>query len=296
MKKNTYTRAYEASEAFFADTGQMPTIEAIKPIIGINSPSIISSAIKDWKSALSQTIKKDQGLSPSVPKKLQDAVAGLWEQALSEAKIAIMCQPDEVQAKQIALEAKETALADETRRIRQLVNVTEQKFQGEINYLEKESSRLTAESLALAEQNRNYHAIAIEFEKKNAVLIEEIRHEKAKFTRLEIQYDKEHDWALKRIAEEKENYRQQIHNEMNRLQSEANRRKQAAELLQAKCDLLGSQANTDQSKLIELERNLSDEKLKLAGLALTEAKLQKEINAKDERIRTLLNKAHKKTP
>ena len=49
IKNSTYTRAYEACEAFFAETGQMPTIDAIKPIIGVNSPSTISSAIKAWK-------------------------------------------------------------------------------------------------------------------------------------------------------------------------------------------------------------------------------------------------------
>jgi Plasmid replication region DNA-binding N-term len=49
IKKSTYTRAYEACEAFFAETGQMPTIDAIKPLIGVNSPSTISSAIKAWK-------------------------------------------------------------------------------------------------------------------------------------------------------------------------------------------------------------------------------------------------------
>ena len=33
IKISTYTRAYEACEAFFTKTGQMPTIDAIKPII-----------------------------------------------------------------------------------------------------------------------------------------------------------------------------------------------------------------------------------------------------------------------
>ena len=53
IKISTYTRAYEACETFFAETGQLPTIDAIKPLIGINSPSTISSAIKAWKAALS---------------------------------------------------------------------------------------------------------------------------------------------------------------------------------------------------------------------------------------------------
>jgi len=60
-KKSTYTRAYEACEQFFCRNREMPTIDAIKPVIGVNSPSTISSAIKAWKIALAHTIKKDQG-------------------------------------------------------------------------------------------------------------------------------------------------------------------------------------------------------------------------------------------
>src|SRR5665647_383040 len=89
IKKSTYTRAYEACEAFFAETGQMPTIDAIKPIIGVNSPSTISSAIKAWKNDLSQTIRKDQGVLPGVPANLTDTVNALWQQALAEARQAL---------------------------------------------------------------------------------------------------------------------------------------------------------------------------------------------------------------
>jgi len=53
IKQSTYQRAREACDAFFTETGQVPTIEAIKPIIGINSPSTISSAgNKHWPSLL----------------------------------------------------------------------------------------------------------------------------------------------------------------------------------------------------------------------------------------------------
>jgi hypothetical protein len=48
------------------------------------------------------------------------------------------------------------------------------------------------------------------------------------------------------------------------------------------------------NSISELERSLSDEKLKMAKLTLNEAKLQKELNVKAERIRTLVNKANKK--
>jgi chromosome segregation ATPase len=293
IKISTYTRAYEACEAFFAETGQMPTIDAIKPIIGVNSPSTISSAIKAWKNALSQTVKKDQGLLPGVPAPLTDTVNALWQQALTEARQVFNERYDELQAQQAALVAQEAILNDESARIQQLLQLTEQKFQEEIAYLKKESERLTEESRLLTEHAERYRALATEAEKDNAVLKETIKQEQDKVQRLEVRYDKEHDWALMRIEEEKDSHRQQTQQEMLRLQAETTRSKQAVELMQAKVDLLSKQQDANRDRISELESSLSDEKLKMAKLTLNEAKLQKELNTKNERIRSLLKKTKK---
>jgi len=294
IKISTYTRAYDACEAFFAETGQMPTIDAIKPLIGVNSPSTISSAIKAWKAALSHTVKKDQGLQPVVPASLTDTVNALWQQALTEARQVFNARYDELQAQQATLVAQEAILNEESARIQQLLQLTEQKFQEEIAYLKKESERLTEESRLLTEQAERYRSLATEAEKDNAVLKETIKQEQDKVQRLEIQYDKEHDWALMRIEEEKDSHRQLTQQEMQRLQTETTRSKQAVDLMQSKFDRMSRQQEVNRDRITELERNLSDEKLKMAKLTLNEAKLQKELNAKNERIRTLVNKANKK--
>jgi chromosome segregation ATPase len=295
IKKTTYTRAYEACEAFFAETGQMPTIDAIKPLIGVNSPSTISSAIKAWKNALSQTIKKDQGVLPGIQACLTDTVNTLWQQALAEARQVFNESYDELQAQQAALAAKEAVLKEEATRVQQLLHLSEQKFQDEIAYLKKEIDRLTADSRLLTEQAERYRALATEVEKDNAVLKETIKQEQDKVQRLEIQYDKEHDWALMRIEEEKDSHRQQTQQEMLRLQAETTRSKQALDLMQAKFDRMSRQQEVNRDRISELERSLADEKLKMAKLTLNEAKLQKELNAKNERIRSLLNKYNKKS-
>jgi len=293
-KKSTYTRAYEACEAFFAETGQMPTIDTIRPIIGVNSPSTISSAIKAWKNALSQTIKKDQGVLPGVPACLTDTVNSLWQQALTEARRIFNERYDELQAQQTTLAAKEEILNEESARIQQLLHLSEQKFQDEIAYLKKEIERLTSDSRLLTEQTERYRSLATEVEKENAVIKETIKQEQDKVQRLEIQYDKEHDWALMRIEEEKDHHRQQTQQEMLRLQGETTRSKQNLDLLQAKFDRMLKQNNANRDSISELERSISDEKLTMAKLTLNEAKLQKELNNKTERIRTLLNKTNKK--
>jgi hypothetical protein len=82
---------------------------------------------------------------------------------------------------------------------------------------------------------------------------------------------------------------------MLRLQAETARSKQAVDLMQAKFDMMSRQQEVNRDQISELERSLSDEKLKMAKLTLNEAKLQKELNAKNERIRSLLNKTNKKT-
>jgi len=175
-----------------------------------------------------------------------------------------------------------------------LLRLSEQKFQEEIAYLKKESDRLTADSIRLAEQAERYRSLATEVEKDNAVLKETIKQEQDKVQRLEIHYDKEHDWALMRIEEEKDSHRQQTQHEMLRLQAETARSKQAVDLMQAKFDMMSRQQEVNRDRISELERSLSDEKLKMAKLTLNEAKLQKELNAKDERIRTLLKKTNQK--
>jgi hypothetical protein len=58
--------------------------------------------------------------------------------------------------------------------------------------------------------------------------------------------------------------------------------------------MLSGQQEVNRDRISELESSLADEKLKMAKLTLNEAKLQKELNAKNERIRTLVNKANKK--
>jgi hypothetical protein len=98
-----------------------------------------------------------------------------------------------------------------------------------------------------------------------------------------------------RIEEEKDSHRQQTQQEMLRLQAETTRSKQAVDLMQAKFDMLSRQQDVNRDRVTELERNLSDEKLKLSEQILQAAYLQKELNDKDERILLLSTKQNKRT-
>lgn len=294
IKKSTYTRALEACEAFFVKTGQVPTIDTIKPLIGVNSPSTISSAIKDWKLALATTIKTDQGALPGVPAALTEAVNGCWQLALAEARNVFIEKVDELQAQQTVLADHEATLKVESERIQQLLQLAEQAYQNEIHHLSKENDRLSSETQRLTEQSERYRSLVSEVEKTNAVLTETIRQEQDKVQRLDIQYDKEHDWALKRIEEEKDNHRLQTQQEITRCQSETKRSQQELELLQAKFDRQVTINEQNRDRITELEHYLSDEKLKTAEVTLQAAHLQNELNGKDDFIRSIQNINKKK--
>jgi chromosome segregation ATPase len=294
IKKSTYTRAFEACEIFFTETGQIPTIDAIKPLIGVNSPSTISSAIKEWKLALSTAIKTDKDSLTGVPEALTEAVNACWQQALEEARQVFQAKVEELHIQQRSMEAQEAALHSESERIQHLLQLSEQHHQKEIGRFKKENDRLTDEARRLTDLAEHYRSMATDVEKDNAVLKETIRQEQEKVQRLEIQYDKEHDWALRRIEEEKESHRLQTLQEMTRCHSETKRSQQDLELLQAKFDKLVKVNDDNRERIIELERRLSDEKLIMSKLTLNAAQLQKELNDKDEHLRLLLSKSNKR--
>ncbi|WP_446812222.1 DNA-binding protein (plasmid) [Methylomonas sp. 2BW1-5-20] len=294
IKQSTYQRAREACDAFFTETGQVPTIEAIKPIIGINSPSTISSAIKDWKQALAETIKADQGAVPGVPATLTEAINACWQQALEEARLVFNEKTKELAAKQSALTAQEAALREEAARLEPLLLMTQERYQEEIQQLKAEIERLASETRRLLEQSVSDRSLITELEKANAVLSETIRQEKDKVQRLETQYNNEHDWALSRIEEEKDRLRLQTQYELSQCQAESQRNQQALVILQAKHERQASIIEQQRERISELERHYANDQLKMAEVTLQNAQLQNELNNKNERIRLLEVKQSKK--
>jgi DNA repair exonuclease SbcCD ATPase subunit len=258
MKKSTYTLAYEACEKLFSESGQLPTIETIKHIININSPNTISSAIKDWKKALPQSVKTSFNTS-EMPAFLFETISTIWQQALIQASNIYNVQLKEIQEKQARLASKEAELFDEKIRIEHLSQFNEQKHLDQIANLNLEIIRLTAESAKIIEQIEHYRSLATDYVKNNDLLLKQLNQERDKFKRLEHQYNKEHDWALNRIAEEKSISQQNTQNEIERLKSESSRNRQHKEHIQAKLETATRQINEYKARIQELERSLSDE-------------------------------------
>jgi len=272
----------------------MPTIAAIKPLIGVNSPSTISSAIKDWKKALAQTIKSEQGARPGIPAALLDAVHACWHQALAEARQVVNDQVDDLQGQQTALVAQEAALKAESERIHALLPLAEQHYQDERARLKKDHDRLIDETHRLTERAEHDRSRATEVEQENAVLKETLRQAHDKVQRLETQYDQQHDWSLSRIEEEKDRHRQHTQQELARYQAETKRSQHERALLQAKFDHLVNINAANRDRIIALERQLADEPLTRAHLTRQAAPLQNALNDQAEPVRLRLSQPKKR--
>lgn len=276
-KNNTYRTAYEACDTYFSTTGQIPTIEAIKAIINTNSPNTISSAIKDWKKHLSTASKFPPYDKSEFPAALIDAMSLIWKQALSEAKSKFDSYLFELESKETELEAKEKKLDEERGKTQDLLEFLKQKHETEITILNAEITRLSAVSTKYSEQLGHNQAFLSELKTENALLSAHLSKERENFTRLEKQYNKEHDWAIKRIEEEKNNYKQQIQDELVRIKSESVKNIKLRDMFQDKYDSASKQLNEYMERIIELERKHSGEKSVKTTLEPKTVKLKKKI-------------------
>jgi hypothetical protein len=291
--KDTYTLAFEACGAYFTGTGKMPTVEAIKAEIGIKSPTTISTAIKDWKAGLAKSMDESKAAIPGIPPALTEAFVAVWQQAQAASTDGYQERLAQLAARETQLDAQARELEADQARTGHLVELTERRCQEEILFLKKELARLAEESAQLREESALHRNLATAAEKQCAVYGEQIRQETEKLKRLETQYDREHDWSLKRIEEEKENHRKNTEQEMKRHQIESDRNKHALEMAQAKLGQMANQVTVDQERIVGLERSLSDEKVKQANLLLNEANHLNKINALQDRIRLLMAKGKK---
>jgi hypothetical protein len=258
MKKNTYTLAYEACEKLFSESGQIPTIEVIKQLIGISSLNTISIAIKDWKKNLSKTRQVNINDPDGTPSFLHEIISDIWQQALLQATDNLQAQWEECRIRQQLLADKESDLIEERIRALHSTMLTEQKLQEEITNLKNELAQITLKSAQDHERIDNLISLTSELKSNNSAHLMQLNEARENFVRLEKQYNKEHDWALKRIDEEKSLCQQNAQHEIQRLLSECHGYKKSAALLQAKVDAMAAQTKDYQAIIGALEKRLSD--------------------------------------
>lgn len=255
--KDTYTLTFEACGRYFADTGKIPTVEAMKAVIGRKSPSVISAAIKAWKTELAQTINDRQAGLTGIPPELNDAFIAIWQVAMEAATNVYREQTEALEGRESDLATLQHEFNTERGRIEQLAETTAQHYREEIDYLKKSIDRLTHDNSSLKAETCELRETAAQADRQSVIYCEQLRQEQDKYQRLDRQFNQQNAWSLQRIQEEKELFRQQTQQEMKRLTNEATRNKQDLALLQAKIDLLVQQVLTGQNRIIELEQALA---------------------------------------
>lgn len=234
MRRNdTYWTSLQACDQVFKETGAIPTIVVIRDRIGINSPNIISQAIKDFKGSLADQVVKARKDLTGMPAPVVNLAMDLWEAAKAEALASARQRQEEWAGREQALVESGSQLTLELAKSRQVAEQLAEELD------EAHAKLRQAERQAQMDQTSQLEA-------RLAELSGELAQEKQRRISAEVAYEKQNEWALKRIAEEKEALKRQYAQELSQLKTSAQKLKADNQLLQAKLDsaMVPAQNNT----------------------------------------------------
>ncbi len=237
MKRNdTYWTSLQACDQYFKETGAIPTIVVIRDRIGINSPNIISQAIKDFKGSLADQVVKARKDLSGMPTPVVNMALDLWEAAKAEALASALQRQDEWAGREQALVAEIAQLTLELARTRQVAEQLAEE-------LDQAQARLRQTDDRLSQSKANVHAERNaqqdrynQLEARFLETAEELTQEKQRRISAEVAYEKQNEWALKRIDEEKDSLKQHYNKELSQLKSSTQKLKADNQLLQAKLE------------------------------------------------------------
>lgn len=209
---NTYELAYECCDTVFFEDGRFPTIDSIRERIHVNSPAIIKRAMNDWTLHFAER-HREKLQNPNMPSLLIDASESIWKLALTEANQAFSERSRE-------LDLREAEWKSEIAAIQQLLKESEVNWNAEklsLNTeLESQSARLTEtiakleqKSTSLDETERALSETKQALSRADGALTEARSAHESQAKEWAAKFDRDHDWHLKRIEEEKEALRAQ---------------------------------------------------------------------------------------
>lgn len=247
MKRNdTYWTSLQACDQYFKETGAIPTIVVIRDRIGINSPNIISQAIKDFKGSLADQVVKARKDLTGMPAPVVNLAMDLWEAAKAEALASARQRQEEWAGREQALVESGSQLTLELAKSRQVAEQLAEELDEAHAKLRQADEHLSrSETNAQAERQAQMDQTS-QLEARLAELSGELAQEKQRRISAEVAYEKQNEWALKRIAEEKEALKRQYAQELSQLKTSAQKLKADNQLLQAKLDsaMVPAQNNT----------------------------------------------------
>lgn len=218
---DTYERAYAACDQLAAQ-GLKPTVKRVAQHIGVNTPALISPAIKDW--LVSSAADRQERLQiPEVPDALVESVSAQWRLAVESARQALAAErgafeqeKTEIRTTLLTLQAAHAALGQEYSAYRQAAEADRQQLRETLAQrdldLQQSRADFTAATQALADARETVARLTGSLE---AAQQEQARRQQDWQARLES----DHHWHLTRIEEEKERARQDAAEKITQLAS-----------------------------------------------------------------------------
>jgi chromosome segregation ATPase len=205
-RTDTYERAYACCDQVLFEDGKFPTIDAIRERIQVNSPAVITRAIKDW--TLHFVDRHREKLErPAIPPLLLDSAESLWRLALDEANRALqereMALAEKERGWQAELEQLRNTLDTQTREARHEAERLERELQQKQSTLDELGNRLSTTTETLAVRERELAEMRQAASRAEGSLAEARAAQEAQAKAWTERFDSDHAWHLKRIEEEK---------------------------------------------------------------------------------------------
>lgn len=289
----TYTLAYACCDVVLLEDGKFPTIDAIRERIGINSPVVIKRAINDWTLHFVEKHRKKL-LIPNMPTLLMDATEALWQLCVNEAsksfeqdKSALTQREAEWQntltKQQDAL--KTNAMAWETEKQRMM-----QELSAQTDLIKEFSLRLDDTVRQLDEANRQLNETRQALSHSEGSLAEVRDANTKQMQDWTIKFEKDHQWHLNRITEEK----QALATHYDKVLTDKQR---ALDISQSKQDALAAQMTQIMDRVgdsLERQAKLETEVAQLKHLLTTKDHALKTEQDNNEKLRALVKRQRQK--
>jgi chromosome segregation ATPase len=261
----TIAKAQEAAEAWFRETGEMPTTDAIYERLGIHNKPAIRQGIRLWLADLPGRLYAREAL-PDLPGEVGGVMRDLWAQAVTAAGGAFAAERAAFEARIAALEAAGDAAAA-GQAVAEAAAATARAEADTAAAREAAALQSLAETREALDRAR---ADGVMAEAEIARLKDGLAALRTELTKLEARFDGQQAWYLQRLEE----HRQQQGEEIVRLQrAEAQKAEMVRSTLSEReheLALLKHQSATLQTSLERLrgereaDRKTLDEQLRLA--------------------------------
>lgn len=262
-RTDTYSLAYECCDAVFFEEGRFPTIDAIRDRIHVNSPAVIKRAMNDWTLHFVEKHRRKLE-NPNMPAVIVDAAESLWKLALNQAESEYEVRNREIALRESEwksqilsmendLKEKETNWHDGRERMNNEILVKSESIKEFAGKLDVTANQLREAETLLSTAQQSLSRV-------EGALAESRSAQEIQAKEWSAKLEREHDWHLKRIEEEKDAVRDHYSKTITKLNQSLEIGKMDQESLRARLTRIMNQVGDSLERQTKLE--LEIEKLR----------------------------------